>query len=69
MSPEAIIKKRRKCSESNSGKVRTEKHKEKYSSYAKKRMWMVNENGILKHTVNKRNPLILSGEFKLGRKW
>ncbi len=51
------------------GKTRTEKNKENVSNYAKKRIWIVNKEGALSHCTDVNDLRLLSGEFKLGRKW
>lgn len=40
-----------------------------YKEYAKKRKWMVNETGCLKHYIDENDPRLLSGEYKKGMKW
>jgi hypothetical protein len=51
------------------GKKRSEANKEKISAYAKSRFWIVNKEGVLKHCNSLQDPRLLSGEFKLGKKW
>lgn len=51
------------------GKTRSEKNRDNVSNYAKKRIWIVNKEGVLRHCTNVNDERLLSGEFKLGRKW
>lgn len=69
MDPEANTRRLEKISKAITGKKHTQKTKKKMAEYAKKRMWMINKEGKLKHTTNINHPLLLSGEYKLGKKW
>lgn len=51
------------------GKTRSKENKDNVSNYAKKRIWIVNREGVLRHCTNINDERLLSGEFKLGRKW
>lgn len=51
------------------GKTRSEQNRDNVSNYAKKRIWIVNKEGVLRHCTDVNDERLLSGEFKLGRKW
>jgi len=40
-----------------------------YKEYAKKRRWMVNQSGDLKHYTDDNDPRLLSGEYQRGKIW
>lgn len=66
MTAEANAERLRKISKSNQ-KPKTKK--EKYSEYARKRFWIVNTVGTIKHCLDINDPRIISGEFRLGKVW
>jgi len=45
------------------------KKTDKYSKYAKKRMWIVNENGEIRHCLSSKDERLLSGKFQRGIRW
>lgn len=66
MTEEANAERLKKISRANQ---KPKKKTEKYSEYAKKRFWIINSSGILKHCLDASDPRILSGEFQIGRVW
>jgi hypothetical protein len=66
MSSEANLERCKKISASNR---KPKSKKDLYKIYAKKRIWIVNEQGTLRHAVSIDDPRLLSGEFRVGRKW
>lgn len=51
------------------GRTRSKENRENVANYAKNRIWIVNKEGVLRHCTDVNDERLLSGEFKLGRKW
>ena len=51
------------------GKIRTDEHKEKYSNYAKKRIWIVNQEGDVRHCLDINDERLTSGAYIRGKVW
>lgn len=60
---------RLKLSSALLGLKKAKVHKDAISSYAKKRIWIVNQDGKLSHAVDIHDPRITSGLWQIGRKW
>ena len=63
---ERDIKRREKISSANKKPKTTV---EGYKQYSSQRLWIVNKEGKLSHATSKEDSRILSGEWRLGRKW
>lgn len=59
----------KRISEANTGKVRTKKHKENYSKAASQRIWLVNKDGIISHTINPNDVRLSDPNWRRGKKW
>lgn len=66
---ETIKKSNLARSNSMLGLKRTDENRRRNSEYAKKRMWMVNKKGNIKHTTDINDSRLLSGEYIRGRVW
>lgn len=58
-----------KISKSNTGKVRSEESKQKYSENAKSRKWLIHISGKKSSTIDINDPRLSSPEWQLGRVW
>lgn len=50
-------------------KKRSIENRNKLSKYSKTRFWIVNKKGDTKHCIDLQDQRLLSGEYKLGKKW
>lgn len=69
LSEEAIKEWGSKISKSNTGKVRTDAAKKKYSEVAKSRKWLIHISGKLASTTNPDDPRFNDPEWQSGKKW
>lgn len=69
LSEDAIKEWGSKISQSNTGKVRTEDAKKRYSEAAKSRKWLVHISGTKSSTADPNDPRLKSNEWQLGRVW
>ncbi len=60
---------KRRCKRISISNRKPKKNKEKYSIYSKKRFWIVNENNETMHCLILNDARLLSGKYKLGRKY
>lgn len=69
LSEEAIKEWGSRISKSNTGKVRTDAAKKKYSEVAKSRKWLIHISGKLASTTNPDDPRFNDPEWQSGKKW
>lgn len=53
----------------NTGKKRTDVQKQKYSSVASKRIWLVHKSGKVTNTQNENDPRLSDPDWQRGQKW
>jgi hypothetical protein len=57
------------CKNIASGNRKPKSKTEGYKRYASQRKWIVNKEGKLAHCTSLDDPRLLSGEYRLGKKW
>lgn len=69
MTPEANAERLRKISAANTGKLRSDESKRRYSEVAKSRKWLISKDGVLSTTVDPNDPRLNDPNWQLGRVW
>lgn len=57
------------CANVSKGNRKPKTTTEGYKTYASKRRWIVNKEGLLRHCLDLQDPRLLSGKWQLGKIW